>query len=76
MLPYAVVILGGNSSLLSYVRQGALIAELASPRPLIEQANSLVTVHVHFHAIKRRPGADKAFSLKIVRPAQTSVLHS
>ena len=47
MLPYAVVILGGDASLFIYVRQWTFVTKLTGARPLKEQANPLLTVHVY-----------------------------
>ena len=47
MLPYAVVILGGDASLFSHVRQWTFVTKLTGARPLKEQANPLLTVHVY-----------------------------
>ena len=47
VLPYAVVILGGDASLFSDVRQWTFVTKLTGARPLKEQANPLLTVHVY-----------------------------
>lgn len=47
VLPYAVVILRGDASLFSYVRQWTFVTQLTGARPLKEQANPLLTVHVY-----------------------------
>jgi len=47
VLPYAVVILRGDASLFCYVRQWTFVTKLTGARPLKEQANPLLTVHVY-----------------------------